>query len=237
VSRIESGRASSLVGYVRLALALKLTPAFDLVDRPKAVDGVRDPRRATDPVHAAMGDAEAAHLRALGIEVSLDEPYQHYQFAGRADLVGVDRGRAALLHLENKSGFPNLQDYAGSYNAKRAYLAEEVAERFGLRRFTSVTHVTVGLWSADVLHSLRVRTATFASVCPDDASAFAAWWSGSVGDILAGVTSSLVVLDPIALSGAAPEWLPFGDAVPPTLRPRYRGYADALDRLRAAGLA
>ncbi len=60
-------------------------------------------------MHAAMGEAGAAHLRTLGFAVRLDEPFQHYQFAGRGDVVAWSVERAALLHLENRTAFPNLQ--------------------------------------------------------------------------------------------------------------------------------
>jgi hypothetical protein len=34
-----------------------------------------------------MGEFEARHFRPIVDGVGLDEPYQHYQFAGRADFV------------------------------------------------------------------------------------------------------------------------------------------------------
>ena len=119
-------------------------------------------------MHAAMGEAEASHLRSRGHEVLLDEPYQHYQFAGRADVLAIDRQRKALLHIENRTRFPDLQAFAGSYNAKRAYLAPDLARRLGVDGgFRSVTHVVAGLWSSEVLHVVRLRPASFAAVCPD----------------------------------------------------------------------
>src|SRR5262249_28743040 len=99
-------------------------------------------------------------------------------------------------HVENRTRFPNLQEAAGSYNAKRAYLAPAVADRLGLRHgFVSVTHVMVCLWSAEILHALRLRTASFRALCADDAGGFAAWWNGVPPT--AGSSSSLVVLDPL----------------------------------------
>lgn len=53
--------------------------------------------RDEDPVHAAMGEFEAAHLLKAGYEVMVNEPCQHYQFAGRADLIAFDRGSRTLL--------------------------------------------------------------------------------------------------------------------------------------------
>lgn len=115
---IEGGEPSTLEGYVRLAVALGLQPEFLLrAERAAAL------ARLADPVHGAMGDAQAERMRRLPLEVRLDEPYQHYQFAGRADLVAIDRARRALLHIENRTRFPNLQEFAGSWNAKKAYLA------------------------------------------------------------------------------------------------------------------
>ena len=68
--RIEAGAPSSLDGYVRRAATLGLEPTFGL-----SRDRLPASQRAVDPVHAAMGEAEAAHLGELGYEVLLDEPY------------------------------------------------------------------------------------------------------------------------------------------------------------------
>jgi len=71
---VESGRVGSLETYARLADALRLRAEFQLVDpRRRELSG-----RPVDPVHAAMGEAEAAHLRARGFNVGMDEPFQHY---------------------------------------------------------------------------------------------------------------------------------------------------------------
>ena len=116
VHDLENGAGGSLASYVRLAHALKLKPQFRLVDpRRREAEG----GRARDPVHAGMGEAEAAHLRANGFRVGLDEPFQHYHFSGRADVVAWSVEQAELLHIENKTQFPDLQDCFGSFNSKR----------------------------------------------------------------------------------------------------------------------
>jgi DNA-binding XRE family transcriptional regulator len=144
VQDIESGELGSLETYVRLAEALRLRAEFELVDPRR-----REPltMRAADPVHAAMGEAQAAHLRALGFQVGIDEPFQHYQFAGRADVVAWSTGRRALLHIENKTRFPDLQDAFGSFNSKRSYLGAELTARAGVGGWSSETHVIAALWS------------------------------------------------------------------------------------------
>lgn len=230
VQAIESGELSSVEGYVRLGVALGLTPSFALANER----GPRAPRDA-DPVHAAMAEVEARHLGNPGHEVLLDEPYQHYQFAGRADLLAVNRAERALLHIENRTRFPDIQAFVGSYNAKRAYLIGELAKRLGLPGgFRSVTNVVVALWSSEVLHSLRLREMSFRSVCPDGPESFEAWWSGRIPD--AGVTSALVVFDPIpGRRSSRRRWVGLDRLR--SVDPRYRGYADALEVLRRAGLA
>ena len=217
---LEAGRPASLETYARIFTVLGLQPELHGVD-PRRRGGER---RDEDPVHSAMGELEAGHLRRLGFRVSLDEPYQHYQFAGRADLMAWDLDRRAMLHLENRTRFPNLQDAFGSYNAKRTYLGRVVAERFGIgpRGWASVTHAFVALWSAEVLHALRLRSQSFAAVCPDPADDFAAWWAGSPPS--SGITSTLIVLDPGA-TGRQRSWVDLPAAL--LARPRYRGYADA----------
>jgi len=231
VQEIEAGEASSLDGYARLAVALGTEPAFSL-HTPRPAGQTPD----ADPVHAAMGEAEAAHLGALGFEVLLDEPYQHFQFAGRADLVAVDRDRRALLHLENRTRFPDIQAAIGSYNAKRAYLAPQLANRLEIRAgFRSVTHVIVALWSAETLHTLRLRESTFRAVCPDPADDFGTWWDGTSPEGN-GQKSTLVLFDPLpGQRSTRRRWVSLDDLR--TVDPRYRGYADATAKIRLADAA
>jgi hypothetical protein len=58
----------------------------------------------------------------------------------------------------------------------------------------------VCLWSADVLHALRVRRDTFRSLCPDSTTAFDAWSNGRA--IPQGRSSTLVLLDPSRAAGS-----------------------------------
>src|SRR3989304_4894659 len=64
----------------RLATALEMRLELGLVD-PRRRTG---PSREADLVHAAMGDAEARHLRSLGFDVGRDRPHHPYQSAGGA---------------------------------------------------------------------------------------------------------------------------------------------------------
>lgn len=226
VQAAEAGRVCALETYARLADAIKLRAEFELADPRR-----REPtaKRDVDPVHAAMGEAEAAHMRGLGYRAGIDEPFQHYQFAGRADVVAWSIERKALLHIENKTRFPDLQEAFGSFNAKRSYLGRELAERAGVARWRSETHVIAALWSAEVLNSIRTHAASFASVCPDPIDAFDAWWREAPP--AAGRYSILIVFDPAA-GGRRDRrlWLSLDDLE--GARPRYRDYADAVELLR-----
>ena len=229
VHRIEAGKTASLESYARLGVALGRRPTLSFGDdraRPS-----RTPGDSADFVHAAMGELEARALARPGRTIAIDEPYQHYQFAGRADLLAWE-GRD-LLHIENRTGFPDLQDAAGSYNAKRQYLARALAERAGIgpTGWRSVTHVMACLWSSEVLHVLRMRGATFAALCPGGPERLEAWLAGSAPE--AGVSSSLVVLDPLVAFGSRRRTIAaLADA--PRLDARYRGYAEAAEALRRA---
>jgi len=229
--RVESGEVASLESYARLATALGMRPILALPD-PRLRAGANDPRRdAADLVHAAMGELEARALAGRGRTVAIDEPYQYYQFAGRADVLAWDT--ANLIHIENRTRFPNIQEAAGAWNAKRRYLAASVAERsnIGPRGWRSVTHVMAGLWSAEVLHVLRLRRATFDALCPDPSDPFSDWLDGR--EPPPGVTSTLVLLDPaVPFESRARTIASMAGLV--TLRPRYRGYADAAAVLRRA---
>ena len=224
----EAGSVLTLESCVRLATALGLRSTLDFAD-PRARGVARASSDAADLVHAAMGELEARALKGPGRMLAIDEPYQHYQFAGRADVLAWDREN--LLHIENRTRFPNLQEAAGSYNAKRQYLAGSIAHRAGLgpRGWRSVTHVMACLWSSEVLHAIRLRRATFDALCPDPPDALLAWLRGEPP--AAGVTSTLVVLDPLVPIASRRRTIAAVNE-PPRLEPRYRGYADAAEALR-----
>ena len=230
VYAVEAGRPASVETYVRLAIALGLQPAIALDDRRRRPVRSRD----EDPVHAAMTEAIADRMHERGLQVATDEPYQHFQFAGRADLVAWDPAASALLHCEQRTRLPNVQDTAGTFNAKRAYLADALAARLGIRGgFRNVTHVLVLLWSSEVLHTLRLRRETFRTLARDGAAPFEGWWTGTPPD---GLRTSLVVFDP--LPGGRSDrrrWIDLERSL--TVRPRYTGYAHALRELRIAGRA
>jgi transcriptional regulator with XRE-family HTH domain len=231
VHHVESGRPARLETQVRIARALRMRFEVDVVD-PRKRD--RGPARLEDRVHAAMGEAQAARLLSLGLSVGMDEPFQHYHFAGRADVVAWSAERRALLHIENRTRFPNPQEAFGSFNAKREYLGSELARRAGVASWRSETHVMAVLWSGEGLHAIRIHRASFASICPDSGEAFRQWWSGEPP--CAGRQSVLVVFDPIeGRRSDRQRWVGLGDT--DGIRPRCRDYADALERLRAAGRA
>ena len=219
VYRLEAGLVGSLGAYARVATALGLRLEVELVDPRRRTNAVR----FEDVVHSAMGDVQAARFGGHGFTTAIDEPFQHFQFAGRADVLAWSLEHRALLHIENRTRFPNLQDVAGSYNAKRSYLAPVIAERIGLvGGFRSVTHAMVGLWSSEVLHALRIRTATFRALCPGSIDAFESWWE--VTPPSKGSTSTFVLFDPIARSRAR-RFVSLDAAL--RVESRYRGYADA----------
>ena len=135
----------------------------------------------------------------------------------------------ALLHLENRTRFPDLQEAAGAFEAKRQYLGAVLARELGLGAFRSETHAIVGLWSSEVMHSVRLRSATFRALCPDGADRVTAWLSGRPPAAVR--SSSLVLLDPTARGGR--HALIGLDRVLAGARPRVRDYRDAAERLRA----
>ena len=235
VQALESGVVASLESYARVAIALGLRPGLAFKDARDRTTRARDSGSdAEDFVHAAMGELEARALTGPGRTVAIDEPYQHYQFAGRADVLAWDRHN--LLHIENRTRFPNLQEAAGSWNAKRQYLARALAERLGLgpRGWRSVTHVMASLWSAEALHVIRLRRASFTALCPDGTEAFEAWLHGD--EPPGGVASTLIVLDPTVPFGSRRRTFAAMEE-PPILDPCYRGYADAAEALRRAPVA
>jgi transcriptional regulator with XRE-family HTH domain len=222
---LETGHAASLESYVRVGAALGLRADFRLVDARRREGGLRD----EDPVHAAMGELFATRLARPAFGRSLDEPFQHFQFAGRADVVAWSIEDRALLHIENRTRFPNLQESFGSYNAKRRYLPAVMAERCTVRGgWRSVTHVVAALWSAEVLHAVRMHRSSFDALCPDGPEALDLWLDGKPPS--AGTPSSLVLVDPAARPR---QRLYVGRESVDTVRPRYSGYAEAVRALSA----
>jgi transcriptional regulator with XRE-family HTH domain len=216
--RIERGQPTSLEAVARAAGALGVRPEIDLVDPRRRGDARRD--LSADAVHSAMGELEARHLHTFGIPTGVDEPYQHFHFAGRADVVAWNVAARALLHIENRTRFPDFQDMAGAFNAKKAYLAQQLGARVGIGRWRSQTHVIAALWTSEVLHSIRMRRDSFRSLCPDATDAFAGWWRGEPP--VAGTSAILIVFDPLA-QGRQRQWIGLDDAL--TARPRHAGYA------------
>jgi hypothetical protein len=212
----------SLEAAIRMVNALGLKLEWDLVDPRRKAS-----RPSQDFVHSAMGEYEARHFRNLGFSIAMDEPYQHYQFAGRADLVAWDLDSRSLLHIENRTRFPDFQEAAGSFKSKKAYLGTVLAERNGIRAWRSETHVMVCLWSAEVLHSIRLRLESFRTIGADHSTRFARWWAGTPqGD---GKVSELVVLDPLA-AGRQRPFISLEQAL--TARPRWAGYGQIAESLQ-----
>jgi transcriptional regulator with XRE-family HTH domain len=227
---VERGERTTIETYARLGAALGLRLEASL-DDPRT--RTRSPR-AEDPVHAAIVEMLAARYAAHGRQVTADEPFQHYQFAGRADLAAVDPAGPDLLHHEVKTVIPNVGELAGAWNVKRQYLARALADRHANRDgFRSVTHVLTVAWTAECLRVLRLREASIRSLGTDDHAAFAAWWRGDVPATPA-VTTTVILLDPIERSRAAP-WVALDDLR--SMRPRHAGYAELLGELRAGGQA
>ena len=228
LQELESGVPVSLETYARVTTALDLWPEL-LASDPRQAKRAR--LHDQDFVDAAMGELEAGRLRSNGFSVAMDEPYQHYQFAGRADVVAWDSRWSALLHIENRTGFPNVQEALGSYSAKRSYLADVLAVRLAIdgRRWASADHVIVALWSAEVLHVLWLRNESFRAACPDPPTDFHGWWAG-VSKASRGVTSSLLLFDPSPDLREGRRFATLDDAL--RVRPRYRDYADAIGRLK-----
>lgn len=228
VYQAERGERVSSEAAVRLAGALGLRVEVQLVD-PRRREP--QPARQADLVHAAMGELEAGTLRQLAFATAIDDPYQHYQFAGRADVAGWDLERRALIHFENRTQFPNFQEMAGSFNAKRFYYGSELASRLGIPSWRSETHVIAALWSIESVDAVRRHAESFRTLCADRPGAFDSWWRGQPPT--EGKTASLIFLDPLARPRER-LYIGLEDALAASPDAPYRGYADAAKRIAGA---
>jgi hypothetical protein len=179
-----------------------------------------------------MGELEVAELTARGHRARLDEPWQHYHFAGRADVISWDTDVSAFLHIENRTQYPDLQDAFGSFNNKQRYLVEELWRQLGFERPPRTQlHVMVALWSSEVLRVLRQKPSSFRATFPDPPDAFLAWLQGTPPVGLR--ATSFVLFDPLA-TGKQRRFLGLEEALAGA-RPRVRGYAEAAELLRRRG--
>lgn len=227
---VERGDPTTIETYARFGTALGMRLEASLQDPHEKAR----PGRAEDPVHAAIVEGLVARYETQGRLVGADEPFQHFQFAGRADVTAVDTAGPDLLHHEVKTAIVNVGELAGAWNVKRQYLARALADRSAIRGgFRSVTHVLTIAWTADCLRVLRLREATLRSLGPDVPGPFARWWDGGRPEAPA-TTSIVIVLDPLERP-RAPAWAPLQDLG--ALRPRHRSYADLLHELHKVGRA
>lgn len=225
VARLEQGGPGGLATYLRLAEVLGLRLTWELHALTTTLE-------AEDAVHAVMAEVQARRFGTGSRLVLIDEPYQHFRFGGRGDLVVLDRARTALHHSENKTRIVNVGELSGSYSAKCRWLARDVVERHGVRRLTSESHTLVLLWSEEVLAVARTLGHTLRALGQHGTRSFGTWWDDQP---LPGVHRGIVVFDPIDRGSGQPQWVGLDEAL--EARPRYRGYADAYQDLRAAGLA
>ncbi len=226
IHAIENGAGASIEMYVRLSKAFGRELEATIVESARRVL----PRDDTDLVHAAMGEAEVTDLRTRGFVVRVDEPWQHYHFAGRADVLAWDLARSALMHIENRTRYPDVQDSTGRFNTKRSYLATALWQSLGFDRPPRTeTHVMVALWSAEVLRVLRRDPSTFRATCPDPPDDFYAWLAGEPPTGRRSTT--LVLFDPFA-TGRQRRFLSLDSALDGA-RSRIAGYAEAAAKLRS----
>jgi hypothetical protein len=225
VHAAEAGVHTSIATWIRIteALGLDLSVEVGSVDR-RAVR-----RRDADIVHALMGECEVSLLAAHDLQVATDEPWQHYQFAGRADVLAWDVATRQLLHIENRTQFPDVQDAVGRFRSAQRFLAGSVADRVGISHPRSETHVMVALWSAEVLRVIRRSPSTFRAVDTGGRVSFDAWLAGEQAPD--GRHMTLVLFDPFA-TGRRRRFASLDDALD-GVRSRVATYAQAADLIRA----
>ncbi len=225
VHKIDAGQPGSIDSYARLATALGL----DLFDSGDQSRGSDDTHRDQDPVHAAMGEVEAKHLRRLGYVVRMDEPYQHFRFAGRADSWPGTWGAAPSCISRTER--------ASRTSRTRSAVTTESA-RTSVACWPSVSGSPKGGAARRMRSSRSGHPRSFeACACASNRS----WPSvrtmsrssphGGQANPAAGRHTTLVILDPVDF-GRRDQASFIGLADLGRAEPRYTGYAEAVATLR-----
>jgi hypothetical protein len=117
-----------------------------------------------------------------------------------------------------------VQDALGSFAAKRAYLGAELAARLGVRSWLSETHIFAGLWSTEVVGSMRRHRSSLEALSPDPASeVFARWWSGE--SAVEGRHVGVILLNPVTRRAGTARWTTMQRAL--DTRSRHSSYSAA----------
>ena len=129
VSRLERGLVDGMtVASLRaVSRALEMPSIVTLGWRTPELDRMRD------RVHAAMVEAMSRILVDAGWQITAESGFNHYGERGSADILAWHRARLAILIVETKSRFGDLQDTLAALDRKRRVLPIEFEKRFGWR--------------------------------------------------------------------------------------------------------
>ena len=97
--------------------------------------GAAAPGRGQDLVHSAMGELEAPAAPARsGSRLPSTSPTSTTSSLAVRTWSRGTRQPSALLHIENRTQFPNVQEALGGFGSKRAYLGGVLAARLWARQ-------------------------------------------------------------------------------------------------------
>jgi transcriptional regulator with XRE-family HTH domain len=178
VSRLERGLVDGMtVGSLRsISRALAMPPLVTLGWRTPEFDRLRD------RLHAALVEATATRLEALGWELAPESSFNHYGERGSADILAWHAGRRALLVVEVKTRLWDLQDLLAGLDVKRRVLPGQAARRWGW----SAAAVGVVLVLPEISthrHVVEQHAATFRAALPDRQHRVRGWLADPESDL------------------------------------------------------
>jgi transcriptional regulator with XRE-family HTH domain len=180
ISRMERGLADTmpLADLERIARALDIRLSIDAWWR-----GGNLPR-LLDSVHARLAEYVVGQLRAVGWEVIVEYTFNRFGERGSVDIVAWHQGRRALLLIEVKSRFTDLQEMLATFARKLRIVPSMLAEQNGWRP-TAIGRLIVAPGTTANRSVVAAHANTFEVSYPGRAREAHAWVRDPAGPLAA----------------------------------------------------
>lgn len=180
VSRIERGHLGSVRLDTIRAVAAALDMRLDLVGRWRA----GDLDRMLSSAHSALHEDVARRLGGLGGWESAPEvPFSSFGERGAIDILAWHPASRALLVIEFKTEFVDLNELLATLDRKRRLAAEIARQRGWLREATSVSVWVIVADSSTNRRRAADHATMLRAALPLDGRAMRGWLAGPTGAV------------------------------------------------------